>query len=172
MPRKNWSAKNVKTFAIHEGAMTASLYLDNKKVASVEDHGNGGGNLYHFEDRKLEQEFYSDALEAEGEFGNDMFFARLCHLWETMKIQRKFERKGYPYTMFIEKDPAEWDADYYHDSYFLAMRNKNHSDFVAKREKADRWRVYDSTGEIQASTVAFLSLAEGKIQREITEETP
>ncbi len=54
--------KNVKVsqFASHETAcFQATLYIDGKRAATVDNSGQGGPNFYHFDDRALERAFHA-----------------------------------------------------------------------------------------------------------------
>lgn len=67
-------------------AFTASIWIDGKRAGTVSNDGHGGCNLYHFDDRTLEQEFhdYCKSLPpVDGSFGPldmdaDLLIGELC----------------------------------------------------------------------------------------------
>jgi|TARA_R110000824_G_scaffold88187_4_gene216866 hypothetical protein len=151
--RSDWAVKNVRTLDIgHEGgALTCTLWLDGKRVAEVEDEGMGGGYNYHFTDKDVEAKFYAEGQKFHGKFGTDCYLASFVDFYESMKIQRKFSRKGYPITVMIQKDVAGWslkeDEDpYFHDTYYIAVRERKDVDALVKTEKAEAYTVYGATG--------------------------
>ena len=152
--RSNWSVKNVKTLAIgHDGgALTCSIYLDGKRVGKAEDDGHGGGFWYHFDDRVHKDQFYAEARKFKGDHGTDCYLAEFIDHYEAMKVQRKFQKNGYPVTVEIKKDILEWsltiDASdpVYGETYLIGIKSLEEVDALVTREKADAWKSYTSEG--------------------------
>jgi hypothetical protein len=75
-----------------------NLYLDGKKVAEVENRGDGGANWYHWEDgcKDLENELLKLAAVAVPEYDGDLdiFFETLIAAYEDAKEARKLARKN------------------------------------------------------------------------------
>jgi hypothetical protein len=88
---------------------TATLYLDGKRIGTVENDGRGGVNRYHFPDRANRDLFMAYA-KGWGEETGETFEpdAALVHAAITTfrheKIARGMKRKGYPVTVVYDED--------------------------------------------------------------------
>ncbi len=52
------SIKVHKDMSEETDCFSAVLWIDGKKAAVVSNHGTGGPNMYHFDDRELERKFF------------------------------------------------------------------------------------------------------------------
>jgi hypothetical protein len=101
-------------------AFSASVYIDGKRVASVENHGTGGNNMVHWADRDAERAFetYVATLPPEPPMpdypemgplviGEDYFFSLLLEKWMLDRDIAKWAK-----TNVVCKDPAAPKGDY------------------------------------------------------------
>ena len=80
----------------------ASIYLNGKKVGTVENSGHGGCNFYHFDDRDIEQKFYDyckslPPIEFNGEpleMDADLYISELLENYEYAKKVRQYSKKN------------------------------------------------------------------------------
>ena len=100
-----WASKETTCF-------TASIYIDGKRVGTVENNGRGGCNYYDFKDRKIEQEFYEycrslPAVEFMNEplpMNDEIFIGELLQKYSENQQYKNWCKKEYVFRLKCDKE--------------------------------------------------------------------
>ena len=84
-------------------AFTADIYLDGKKVGDVSNRGNGGCNLYYWNDKEAEKKITDFAVKTETEFNFEQVDTLLSKMIDNMEIAKKERRACKTKTAFRVK---------------------------------------------------------------------
>jgi len=136
-----WAVKNCKTLATHDGyAYTCTLYVDGKRVAYVEQSGQGGCNMYSLAEGAQPRivDLMATAAECLDDTSEplDTIVARLMDDLDTLKAAKRYAKKtGFPFVGYAE-DAGQEDC-----GYMFAVRTIDRVPQFLAKHKAARYRI-------------------------------
>lgn len=130
----------------------ADIVIDGQKAGHASNDGNGGSNLYMFDDQDAALVFDLAA----GRWGAkhnvpgdaaDLFFASLAQEQELAEEASELLASGYCTVIYVQKTPGRWGddssgkPDFYEDGFLLGLYPEHDPATAAAVEGAETWSV-------------------------------